>query len=148
MASYSAPGARTFDTTYEALALWTTTGNPRFKVIDVIFGCEGTPGDTAMTLRVQRTTAAATGGSALTPIPLDPADQAAGTTAMTGAISGHTLASALVLLEMPCNQRATTRWFAAPGSELVVAATNLAGVAFLTPTAPALAGRVWATFTE
>ena len=38
--------------------------------------------------------------------------------------------TATQLIELPVNQRASYRWVAAPGGELVVPATNVAGLGF------------------
>lgn len=148
MARYSLIGQRTMDTTNGIAAMWTVTNLIRSRVLDIVFGCDGTPGDTAMTLRVQRSTTAATGGTSWTPLPLDSADVACRTVAMTGTLTNGTTTASAYLLELACNQRATVRWFAAPGEELVIPATASNGLHFLTPVAPALSGRCAIVFDE
>jgi hypothetical protein len=149
MARYTAAANRaSMDTTNGICAIWVATATqvPRFRVIDIVFGCDGTPGDTAMTLRVNRSTAAATGGTALTPQAVDIADIAARAVAMHLAMTNGTNSG--TILEMACNQRATIRWFSAPGEELVSGGTNLTGLHFLTPVAPALSGRLCVIYDE
>lgn len=140
MAKYSAPYTRTMDTTNAIGAIWAqTAGLRRFRVLDIVFGCDGTPGDTPMVLRVNRSTAVATGGTTLAPAAVDSADGTASCTGMHGTVSNGTNSG--TLLELACNQRSTVRWFAAPGEELVAPAVNASGFHFLTPVAPTLSGR-------
>ena len=103
----------------------------RFKVYDFSMGSDATPADVAITWLIQRFTTAPTGGAAETLEPLDSADAAASTLAMQSATGGGS--AGVSLMEFPLNQRATFRWIAAPGSELVVPATTSNGLAWLTP---------------
>lgn len=141
MAKYSAPYNRaTMDTTNALCAIWAqTAGLRRFRVIDIVFGCDGTPGDTAMVLRVTRSTAVATGGTTLAPVAVDGADGTASCTGMHLGLTNGTNSGDLI--ELTQNQRSTVRWFAAPGEELVAPAVNASGFHFKTPVAPALSGR-------
>jgi hypothetical protein len=77
---------------------------------------------------VSRQTAAGTSTSA-TPNPLDSANRAAGTVASVNFSAEGTITAASSVLYIPVNQRASYRWVAVPGSELVIPATNLAGFA-------------------
>ena len=108
------------------------SGMRRFKLYDMIMGSEATPADNVILFRVKRSSTAST-GSAVTPRPLDPADAAAVTLPKENLSAEGT--SSEVLLTFPLNQRATFRWVAAPGSEVVVPATANAGVIIETPTA-------------
>jgi hypothetical protein len=104
----------------------------RFKLYDLNVGSDATPADVAITWLVGRTnTAAPTGGSAANPNPLDAADAAMSTLGMQAGTGGVT--AGVTLMEFALNQRATFRWVAAPGSELVVPATANNGLQFLTP---------------
>lgn len=98
----------------------------RIKVYDLLFGTTGTPADNYVTWDVSRMTAAGTGTST-TPTILDPADSAALTVATSNYTVEPTVTAASSLLNVGVNQRASYRWVAAPGSELVAPATNLAG---------------------
>ena len=101
----------------------------RPKVDDVFMGVEGTPSDQAMVWDISRITGAGTGTS-VTPNPNDVADPAALTVALANLTAEPTVTAASNLLPAAVNQRATIRFVATPGKELVVPATNLAGLAF------------------
>ena len=104
----------------------------RFKLYDFTVGSDATPADVAITWLVGRVnTAAPTGGTSSNPNPLDAADAAMSTLGMQAATAGPT--AGVTLMEFALNQRATFRWIAAPGSELVVPATASNGLQFLTP---------------
>ncbi len=106
----------------------------RFKIYDCIFGSEATPADQVFLFELNRSTAAPT-GSAGTPNALDPADVAAVTLVAENLTIQGTNTAGAVPLAVPLNQRATFRWVAAPGSEIVVPATANNGMHFNTPTA-------------
>ena len=137
MAAYAASNLlagtqQALTTTYKTLlvlAASTGTAARRIRVYDVIFGTDGTPADQAMTYDVSRTSANGT-ATATTPNPLDSADAAFLGLAVSNNTAEPTVTAASSLLAMGVNQRATTRWIANPGGELVIPATNLAGLAF------------------
>lgn len=108
------------------------SGMRRIKVYDLILGSEATPADNVFLFRAKRSSTAST-GTAVTPSPLDAADAAAVSLPKENLTAEGT--AGVVLLSCPLNQRATMRWVAAPGSELVIAATANAGIIFETPTA-------------
>lgn len=99
----------------------------RPSIYDVILGCGATPADLAGRFVVQRFTVAGT-STAVTPVPLDPADPAS----LAAGGSNHsvepTYTAGLILLQFGLNQRATFRWVAAPGGELVAPATAANGL--------------------
>jgi hypothetical protein len=132
MARYGAPTVKaTGSTTVGAASIQAPAASMRrVKVYDVIFGSQSTPGDIAMLFRFIRSTTAHT-GSAVTPRPLDPADAAAVTVVNENITVEGTIAN--VLMEVPQNQRATVRWVANPGSELVIPATANNGILVQTP---------------
>lgn len=99
----------------------------RLKVYDLLIGTDGTPADNAMNWDVSRMTAAGT-ATAMTPNPLDPADGAALTVANANYTIEPTVTANSQLFGVGINQRASHRWVAAPGSEIVVPAVNLAGL--------------------
>jgi hypothetical protein len=107
----------------------------RIFLYDLIFGSEATPADNVFLFEVNRSTTAAT-GTAVTPNALDPGDPIAAVTLVKEnlTVQGTNTAGA-VPLSTPLNQRASFRWVAAPGGELVVVATALFGFHFNTPTA-------------
>ena len=122
--------------TYKTLLAVTaqTTSLRRIKVYDVTFGTLGTPADQTYEFDISRQTAAAT-GTTVTPNPLDPADAAAFTVGTANATVEGTITAASSVFYLGINQRASYRWVAAPGSELVGPATNLAGLAIRTRSA-------------
>jgi hypothetical protein len=111
------------------LSVSSTTALRRPRIFDVIFGVEGTPSDQAIVWDASRTTTVGT-GTAATPNPIDPADPAALTVATANLTAEPTVTAASNLLPAAVNQRATIRWVPTPGKELVIPATNLAGIAF------------------
>jgi hypothetical protein len=118
-------------TTYKTLlALTAATGATTLRkafIYDIMFGTDGTPADNTVTYKVDRQTTVGTGTSA-TPAPLDSGDAAALITATANNTVEPTVTASTQLLEMAMNQRASYRWVAAPGGELVVPATNTAGL--------------------
>ena len=104
----------------------------RFKLYDLILGSDSTPADVAINFQLATTTTAPTGGAAVTMNPLDQADAAMSTLGMQACTGGN--AVGVVQATIPLNQRASFRWVAAPGSEIVAPATAGHGVTILTPT--------------
>jgi hypothetical protein len=101
----------------------------RIKLYDLLLGTNGTPADNYIEWDVSRQTAAASGGTTATALPLDPADAAALTVCYIDPTGEGTVTANSTLFYIGVNQRASYRWVAAPGSELVGPATNLAGLA-------------------
>jgi len=102
----------------------------RAHIYDIMMGAEGAPNatDCAIVYDVSRQTAAPT-ATAATPNALNPADAASDTVAAVNATIEGTITAASSVLTISLNQRASQRWVAAPGSELIIPATNLAGFA-------------------
>lgn len=119
--------------TYKTLMAVTaqTTSLRRIKVYDVMFGTLGTPADQTYEFDISRQTAAGT-STAITPVALDPADAAAFTVGSANFTAEGTITATSSVFYLGINQRASYRWVAAPGSELVGPATNLAGLAIRT----------------
>lgn len=105
----------------------------RVCIYDLLMGSTATPADNAAKFQLQRSTSAGSGGTAVTPSPLDPADVAAGTAVQQLPSVQPTLTSNLFLLQWSQNQRATFRWVAAPNAEIVIPATSANGVAVVNP---------------
>ena len=124
----------------ETLGTWQAdaTRPRRLKWYDLILGSEASPADNAFLYVLQRFTAAGT-NTAVTPSALDPADAATESDAGENNTIEPTYTATLILLEVPLNQRATFRWVAAPGSELVSPATASNGIGIATPTFSAVA---------
>jgi len=112
------------------LCTWQTAATVRPKWFDILVGASGVPADYYVTCSVNRMTAAPTGHSVLTPSPIDPADGAAVATAGKLATGAGTIGVAL--MNWAQNQRATFRWVAAPGKELVSLITTVCGIGIYT----------------
>lgn len=103
----------------------------RIKLYDVLFGAGGTPADNVLEFNLKRTTANGT-DSAVTPVALDPADAAAVSTVGSNAtVESASITANSDLLDFNLNQRATYRWIAAPGSELVIPNVLNSGIVVL-----------------
>ena len=105
-----------------------TTIRPR--VYDLILGSDATPADNAAEYVLQRISAehGTPGGSAVTPRPLDFDDPASVVTAVEAPTGEPTYTADVIVLQWAQNQRATFRWVAAPGGEIVVPALAGDGV--------------------
>lgn len=119
----------------------------RIKLNYLAFGVEGAAADAASRWDVNRSTTDGTSTS-VTPLPLDPADAAALSVASENHTVNGTVTSGEILLSVPVNQRAVFQWYAPPGGELVIPATDNAGVHIMTPTAPLLACTATVHFDE
>lgn len=101
----------------------------RASIYDVVVGYGGTPADNALRFQAQRITTAGT-STAVTPAPLDSQDPAAVMAAGENHSAEPTYTAATELIDISLNQRATFRWVAAPGGELVTPATASNGIGF------------------
>ncbi len=120
----------------------------RLKLKDFISGSDATPADAASKLAFLRTSAAGTQTAQVTPNKLDPADGASIATMDTAWSADPTITANSQLLQVAHNQRATFRWVAAPGCELIVPATAGAGLALLAVVASANANYAWCALWE
>lgn len=109
------------------LGLNSSTSTPRRgKVYDVLVGTNGTPADNYMEFDISRVTTSST-ATLITPQPLDSAD-AASASVVSANSSTHGTIALQNLWYVGVNQRASYRWVAAPGSELVWPATSSNGL--------------------
>lgn len=97
----------------------------RFKAYDCMVGSSATPADNAAEYSLYRATGGSPAGSAVTEQALDPADVASLSVALSALSTEPTGKTSII--NFPVNMRATYRWVAAPGSEVVVPATADAG---------------------
>lgn len=104
------------------------TAMRRGKLYDVTFGTLGTPADQTYEFDISRQTVAPT-ATTVTPNPLDSADAAFGGLSHANATVEGTITAASSVFYLGINQRASYRWVAAPGSELVYPATASNGFA-------------------
>lgn len=105
-----------------------TTCRPR--VYDIVLSSPSTPNDYSAEFLLQRFSADGTGTS-VTPQKLDFDDRAAVATSKHTYTAEPTLTANEILLQLAHNQRATCRWVAQPGSELVIPALAGDGIALL-----------------
>jgi hypothetical protein len=99
----------------------------RTASLTLSLGSETAPADIAMLFTVRRYTAAGT-STAVTPLALDPADPAFLGQAGENHTVDPTYTANAILLNIPLNQRATFRWVAVQGGELVYPATTANGI--------------------
>ena len=109
--------------------LSTSTGTTRYKLYDWMIGSKSTaPADVAILWTVARSTVTGTGGIVRVATALDPADGTTIVTANEAPTTEPTYTGNSELIEVGVNERATFRWVAAPGGELIVAATASTGL--------------------
>jgi len=109
------------------LGLSSSTTTPRrFKIYDVLIGTNGVPADNFVEWDISRITASST-TTVLAAQPLDPADATALTVATVNSSTFGTITTGSNVFYVGVNQRASYRWVAAPGGELVAPATSSAG---------------------
>jgi len=124
---YHGHGSCAVGTTKGILNLFRTAATPtsRARIYDILLGCKTTPADAATQFTVVRTTAVGTENDGFTPVNLDPAGPAAASDFGRGAFSAEPTKTAnSELLALSMNQRASVRWVAAPGGELILPATQ------------------------
>lgn len=127
MPKYSIDGQDTNTATTTILGVDAGATARRVKVYDLLLGSDATPADNAAEYNLQRYTVDGT-STAVTPQALDPADPAALAEAGEAHSVEPTYTANAVMLNIASNQRATIRWVAAPGGEIVVPATADNGV--------------------
>lgn len=126
MAKYAVAGNKGTASVKAIINARSDAGAPsRGRLYDYMVGSITTPADNAFDHELIRSTTAGT-AAANTPSPLDPADAAA----VNDASDTYTVdpTFGVVLMRVPLNQRATYRWVAAPGGELVWPATASNGI--------------------
>lgn len=119
-------------TTYKTLLALSASNSVllrRQRIVEFTFGTDGTAADNAMVCDVSRLTADGTATS-ITPNKEDPADGAMAGIATANHTVEPTVTAASRLYGWGFNQRATQRWAAFPGKELILPATNANGLAF------------------
>ena len=129
MARYSASGSQNLaSSAITALTIAAQSTAHRNIVYDITIGNVGAPADLVTLHTIQRITAVGTAGSAVTPSLLDISDRASQSAVGENHSSEPTYTSATELMEIPLNHRATFRWVAAPGGELITPASNNSGI--------------------
>jgi hypothetical protein len=117
----------TYKTLVQITAATGATTLRRAWIYDVMVGVDGTPADNVINWIVNRNTSVGTATTHV-PTPLETGDAAA---LITGRVN-HTIEPIVTdqtgLIQIAVNQRASYRWVAAPGGELVVPATDVTGI--------------------
>ena len=136
MARYSASGTQTLQPTDDdstdatALTVAAQSTAHQNRIYEIWFGNIGAPADLVSVYTVSRITAATTtaAGTTVTPSLIDLADRASQSKALENCTTEPTYTANQELLEIPLNHRATFRWVAAPGGDLITPATNNSGI--------------------
>lgn len=151
MPRYSAPFTKTnSDSVRQLVEILSSATVQRQKWFAFVVGCVTTPADAVFKYVVRRVTASAT-GTALTPTPLDPTNDAAcRSTAEHVITADHSSfnSSPLELFRAPCNHRATYQWMAGDGRELIGPAVSGNGLSLGMADASALLFEGTAQFEE
>lgn len=120
----------------------------RLRIYDFVVGSDATPADAACKYSFRRTSARGTQSASVVATALDPADPTAVGLYDTAWSGNPTITASSDLLQIPMNQRATFRWIAVPGGELLVPATSGAGIALMSAVASATANYAFSTHWE
>ena len=130
MARYSASGSQNLaSSAITALTIASQSTVHRNIIYDIVIANVGSPADLVTLHTIQRiTNPNAANCTAVTPSLLDLADRAAQSACGENHTAEPTYTSNQELMEIPLNHRATFRWVAAPGGELITPATNNAGI--------------------
>lgn len=107
-------------------------------IYDIVFGHGGTPADNVVRWEVPRQTTSATGTAAVE-VALNPGSPAAAALSEEEITAGPTVTADTQMLDFDLNQRATFRWVAAPGGEIIIPATAANGC-FFNASSPAYTG--------
>ena len=105
----------------------TATLPRRISVYDFIIGSDATPADTGFEWVVQRSSASGT-GTAVVPARLDIADAEMVGDAQENHSIEPTYTATEEVFDIALNLRATFRWVAAPDGEMIIPATDNAGL--------------------
>ena len=124
----------------------TPTG--RGRIYEVIVGCEAAA-DQATDFKLGRTTALGTEASGFVPVNIDPGGPAGEYDSGIGHTVEPTYTANNELVQFSLNQRATFRWVANPGRELILPATQNNGAGIKSSSASGTATHQYAIyFTE
>jgi len=136
----AAPAQTNLTTTYKTMVeIWAVTATlNRHQTFEIEIGADGAPNatDCQIVYDISRETVQGTGGVTAVAVALNPADPISRALGGINRTSEGTITAVSCLLNIALNQRASQRWIAAPGKELIFPATNVAGGAYraLSPT--------------
>jgi len=126
-ARYSAVHETAAGTNLTLLEIVNGDGSRRAWIYDIILGSDSLPADFAGQFDLIRGTVSGA-GAAISENKLDPVEGSAIMVALGGTFTGQTKTAASAMLSIGLNQRASFRWIAKPGGELVIPATTDAWV--------------------
>lgn len=128
--SATTPNQTNVASTPKSMVELASAASGRGQIYELEVGADGAPNatDCQIVYDVVRKTVAGTGGVAGIMNALDSANPAARTTCLINTTSEGTITANSSLLALALNQRASQRWIAAPGSELVWPNTSAAGL--------------------
>ena len=129
MARYSVAGDKGSASVFQIVGTNNSITLPRRqKIYDYMVGAGvEAPSDSNHAQQLLRVTADPASAAVVTPDPLDPADQASLMVGFDTVVTDA--AGTQLVMDIGLNFRASYRWVAAPGSEIVVAATDNLGIA-------------------
>ena len=127
MAKYSAAGVSAATAVPKTALTVISAANIRPKIYDILIGSSATPADAQVTYTVQKFTAAGT-ATAVTPEPLEQGDRVATCTSGQTHSVEPTYTAAGICFILPVHQRASFRWVARQGGELIIVATAANGI--------------------
>lgn len=117
----------------------------RPAIYDLMIGQDGSPpADNAVVWNLSRFTVAPT-DTAVVPVAMEPGDPAATAVAGENGAATGTFTAATEFIDLPINQRASYRWVAAPGGEIICPASATAGIG-LRVSSPAYTGTAKGSF--
>ena len=125
---YAVEGANAAAPAPKTILTLIAAATTRAWIYDIIIGNSSSPLDLASKFDVMRFTAVGTAGTTPLGRALDPQNPAALITCGTGHSAEPTYTVDTELLTISLNQRATFRWVASPGGELVTLVTALSGI--------------------
>lgn len=132
MANFNVSGFTSVTTTAYKTSVYMAPGATprRIKLYDMLVGTYVGPADHAVQYDVSRTTAraASAADTLFTPVAIDVADAAALFVATVNATTEPTTTALSSLWNVGVNSRASYRWVAVPGGELVTPATQSSGL--------------------
>jgi hypothetical protein len=140
MAAYRTDMTRTVSLTLATGALYQPGSSMRLAEIEhMTFGATGAMSDAVWQVQVQRSTTAPTGGTAITPLPIQPAAQAAVLLCMSAPTTNGTVTANQFLLDVGLHVRNLLNlWLRADRCWQIPATANN-GVHIMTPVGPLIA---------
>jgi len=134
MSDFHVEGSQTVAGTDDTTLTLEIASSTRFKIFEHTSGFTlASPTDSLLSVRAHRFVTADGVGTARTPNPIDPADAAAITTCLVNHTTEPTTYSTDEEVWGPIGQhmRATYRWVAAPGKEIISSVTASTGVGYV-----------------